>query len=672
MKVYKRNVRIANIGIRFFYLRFQSTFAQYRLDEFLKLKTKSTVPSLTGNRVHSEESFWHSAAHILGWAMESKYGSNCFLTDGPANSDGFFYDALLIKNLSPDFIKSRSYQHINELIHPNRIQSDISKLLHEEYGPVQYVTDSDLKQLTKMCMKLASQNKPFEYATVSKEESQKIFIHSPFKLSIIDKIPKDDPITLFRCGDFVDLCRGPHISNTEMLKVFSLTKTGATQWEPGLQNLSRVYGVAFNSTEKLKEYKVLQAQAESRNHRTIGRKQDLFTFHPYSPGSPFFLPHGIRIIQKLKEFLRNEYKEFGFQEVVTPLIFSKELWEKSGHWQNYKEDMFTLASSCDHHNHEDSNDGDTMYSLKPMNCPGHCLLFNETVNSYRDLPLRFAEFSPLHRNEASGALTGLTRVRMFHQDDGHIFCTKEQIFSEIQSSLKFIDKVYKIFGFPSYELTLSTRPTTNYIGTIEEWDHAEESLKGALESTKNPWSVKQGDGAFYGPKIDVMVRDSMNRSHQTATIQLDFQLPQRFALQYQDKNGSYSTPVIVHRAVLGSIERMFAILIEHYGGKWPFWVSPRQCIVVTTRLDCNMYGEQVQMQLSNNGKYFADGDFSDKSLAKKVREAQQKAYNFIIVVGDKEAESGEITVRTRDGKQLSIPTVEQLLEHFEVITNQYQ
>ncbi|KAI8369539.1 threonyl-tRNA synthetase [Radiomyces spectabilis] len=411
--------------------------------------------------------------------------------------------------------------------------------------------------------------------------------------------------------------------------------------------------------------------------------------HPVSPGSIFMLPHGTRIVNKLQQFLRDEYARYGYQEVMTPLMYKKDLWETSGHWQNYKDDMFIIQSGrdaptgCSGHSHDamdetiaQSIEDEGLFGLKPMNCPGHCLIFDSTPQSYRDLPIRLADFSPLHRNEASGALTGLTRVRRFHQDDAHIFCTEQQISSEIKSCLSFVDRVYKAFRFPHYDLTLSTRPESKLIGTVEEWDHAESALKEALNATGRPWSLKEGDGAFYGPKIDIMVKDSSGKSHQTATIQLDFQLPQRFGLKYIDEHDKPQTPVIIHRAILGSVERMLAILIEHTAGKWPFWLSPRQAVVIPVASQFNEYANSVakSLALGDNSQetYYVDVDTSRESLNKKIRNGQQQRYNFCLIVGQKELDANAVNIRTRDGRFLGTQSLDQVRNMFKDLTVKFE
>ncbi|KAI9179396.1 threonyl-tRNA synthetase [Blastocladiella emersonii ATCC 22665] len=462
-----------------------------------------------------------------------------------------------------------------------------------------------------------------------------------------------------------------------------------------------------------------------RDHRSIGQMQKLFNFHDLSPGSAFFLPHGTHIVYRLMDLMRTQYRRFGFSEVITPLLYKRPLWQASGHWDNYKDDMFTVLpgqgdqaapaapapvpapakaeapaaaveapedaaavkweshEGCAHHAHHaepaaaaaDAEAG--LYGLKPMNCPGHCLLFKSTRHSYKDLPLRIADFSPLHRNEASGALSGLTRVRRFHQDDAHIFCTRDQIAAEMTATLRMIDEVYTLFGFTSWEFALSTRPD-KFIGSVAEWDAAEATLRGVLDQHGRAWRENPGDGAFYGPKIDVRVQDAAGRSHQTATVQLDFQLPQRFGLEYENADNSVDRPVMIHRAVLGSVERMFAILAEHYRGHWPFWLSPRHAVVIPIhhkRPQLLEYAQKVRDLLSgaavdatrlipSRGERWSramhaelsaldathapltvDVDLSTHTLKHKIRAAQDAGYNFILLVGDAELEARSVSVR---------------------------
>jgi threonyl-tRNA synthetase len=421
------------------------------------------------------------------------------------------------------------------------------------------------------------------------------------------------------------------------------------------------------------------------DHRALAQAHNLFITSPYSPGSPLILPNGAYVFQKLQSFLRAQYPQFGFQEVITPIIYKKSLWEKSGHWENYAEDMFSVQGRGATGQTDKAQVGeDEEFGLKPMNCPGHCLLFRDEIKSYRDLPIRYADFSALHRNEVSGSLTGLTRVRRFHQDDAHIFCRPDQILSEIEQTLKFVAMVYETFGLGPYKLLLSTRPKDSFIGTIEEWDSAEQQLSAALDNTGSEWAINEGDGAFYGPKIDIILKDSHGKEHQTATIQLDFQLTQRFDLQYQASpeeleagsqtsmdaglDASLRRPVIIHRAIYGSIERFMALLIEHYAGKYPFWLSPRPAVILSLNSDPKVLAHvsRVQSVLSGLQPHDAlpptsstsprplplstihlpiDIDTSDRSLGKKVAESRLKMYNHQIVVGGKEAESDTIVLK---------------------------
>lgn len=415
------------------------------------------------------------------------------------------------------------------------------------------------------------------------------------------------------------------------------------------------------------------------DHRALGTAQDLFTTSSYSPGSPLFLPNGTRIVNKLLSFLRAQYNQYGFQEVLTPNIYKKSLWEISGHWQNYKDDMYEVSGRGASGQAEAGEIGeDESYGLKPMNCPGHCLLFKSQNHSYRELPVRYADFSPLHRNEVSGSLSGLTRVRRFHQDDGHIFCRPQQIRREIGLALEFTDMVMRTFNLGKYELVLSTRPEKDFIGSLELWDSAERQLKDALDSTNRTWELNEGDGAFYGPKIDIRLQDSDGKSHQLSTIQLDVNLPRRFGLEYKVAEGEEdydpttpgkATPVLIHRAIFGSIERFLALLIEHYGGRWPFWLSPRQGIVLPVYhgdrvvrgaeeaaakisgcrpllqpLDEEDPKPAAQALSSADMTFQIDVDSSNRSLKKRIQEAKQKKYNFIYVLGEKNLEDGSVDV----------------------------
>nr|XP_030734260.1 threonine--tRNA ligase 2, cytoplasmic isoform X1 [Globicephala melas]XP_030734261.1 threonine--tRNA ligase 2, cytoplasmic isoform X1 [Globicephala melas] len=404
-----------------------------------------------------------------------------------------------------------------------------------------------------------------------------------------------------------------------------------------METLQRVYGISFPDDQMMTAWEKLQEETKTQDHRRIGKEQELFFFHDLSPGSCFFLPRGAFVYNTLMDFIREEYHRRSFMEVLSPNVYSSKLWETSGHWQHYSDNMFTFDI-----------DKDT-FALKPMNCPGHCLMFAHRPRSWREMPIRFADFGALHRNEPSGTLHGLTHVRRFQQDDAHIFCTVEQIEEEIKGCLQFLQSVYSTFGF-SFQLNLSTRPE-NFLGEVEIWDEAEKQLQNSLMEFGKPWKMNPGDGAFYGPKIDIKIKDAIGRYHQCATIQLDFQLPVRFNLTYVSKDGDdKKNPVIIHRAILGSVERMIAILSENYGGKWPFWLSPRQVMVIPVEPTCEKYALQVSTEFFEEG-FMADVDLDHScTLNKKIRNAQLDQYNFILVVGEKEKTNNAVNVRTRDNK----------------------
>lgn len=561
------------------------------------------------------DTFWHSSAHILGEALERKYG--CKLCIGPCTTrgEGFYYDAFYGE-------LGLNEEHFKEI-------------------------ESKANDIT------VKQKQPFERIEVSREQALELFSENEFKVEIIKDLPDDKTITVYRCGDLVDLCRGPHIPNTSFVKAFACLKASSAYWRGNKdrESLQRVYGISYPDSKQLKEYLTLLEEAKKYDHRQLGLKQELFFFHPLSPGSAFFLPYGARIYNKLVNFLQKQYRDRGYDEVLTPNMYNMQLWETSGHAANYKDNMFTFKVE----NQE--------FGLKPMNCPGHCLMFDYRVRSYRELPLRLADFGVLHRNEASGALTGLTRVRRFQQDDAHIFCRENQVKKEVGSVLDFIQYAYDIFGF-TFELELSTRPE-KYLGDIETWDRAEAALKEALDVFGRPWKVNEGDGAFYGPKIDIGVFDALKRKFQCATLQLDFQLPQRFNLSYSAEDESKrERPVMIHRAILGSVERMTAILLEHYKGKWPFWLSPRQAIVCPVSEKSQAYASQLRDKIHDAG-YYVDVDATDRKIQKKVREAQLAQYNYILVVGEEEANTGQVSVRVRDKGDHSVMSIEKLLQHFE-------
>ncbi|KLO07441.1 tars protein [Schizopora paradoxa] len=545
--------------------------------------------------------FWHSSAHVLGEAAELYYG--CNLCMGLPTEDGFYYEIAIE----------------NRVVHPT------------DFPALEKLSDGAIKQKQK-----------FERLVVSKENLLKMFEYNKYKKFLINStVPDGESTTVYRCGPMIDLCPGPHIPHTGHIEAMMVAKNSASYFlgEPGNDSLQRISGISFPSKKELDEHKVMLAEAAKRDHRKIGKEQELFFFNDLSPGSCFFLPHGTRMYNCLVELMRSELAKRGYQEVISPNMFNVKLWETSGHWKNYKNDMFTLEVEKE------------SWALKPMNCPGHCLIFDSRDRSYKELPIRMAEFGVLHRNEASGALTGLTRVRRFVQDDAHIFCMPSQIEDEIAGIFDLMQSVYGLFDF-TFELELSTRPD-NYLGEIETWDLAEKQLSNALDKFRpGKWKEKPGDGAFYGPKIDIGIRDALGRIFQCATCQLDFQLPERFQLRYRgpddgDAEKPMPRPVIIHRAILGSLERFMAILTEHLYGKWPFWLSPRQVLVVPIAAPFQEYASEVANKLSSLG-IFADVDDSDNSLGKKIRNGEVSQYNFIFVVGEQEQKARSVNIRNRD------------------------
>jgi len=563
--------------------------------------------------------FWHSSAHILGASLEKLYGAH--LCIGPPVNPGFYYDCYL------------GEEHLSQ---------------------------DNFEAIENSATELVGQKAPFQRVVLTKAEALELFSYNPFKTQLIQyKVAEGEKTTAYRCGHLIDLCKGPHLPNTGLVKAFAVTKNSSCYWLGKAENdsLQRIYGVSFPDKAELEEYLENQRKIAARDHHNIGRDQDLFFWHPHSAGSTFFLPAGARIYNRLMDFTRRQYRCRGFTEVISPNMFNCDLWKTSGHYAKYKDDMFIF------------NVENAEWGLKPMNCPGHCLMFDHVQRSYKELPLRFADFGVLHRNEASGALSGLTRVRRFQQDDAHIFCRRDQITQEVLGSLDFLSYIYGVFGF-EYELELSTRPA-NALGGVDLWTSAEEQLASALNQFGKPWKVNPGDGAFYGPKIDIKVYDAMKRRHQCGTVQLDFNLPKRFNLQYKTEDyGSevkiseeelvqyedfkekqckpgFERPVIIHRAILGSMERMMAVLAEHFGGKWPFWLSPRQAIIIPVSEKFISYAETVKTTLELAG-YFVEVDRSSLTLNKKIRNAQVSQYNYIGVVGKDEVAAGSVDVRDRD------------------------
>jgi len=567
------------------------------------IEKDSEIKILTFKDEKGKEIFRHSSAHLMAQAVKRTF-PEAKLTIGPVVEEGFYYD----------------------IDHPPFKQEDLAKI------------EGEMKKIVK-------ENLEIKREEMSTKDALKIFKDNSYKTEIIKNIEefgegkteKSDIVSLYSQGEFKDLCRGPHLPRTGMIKAFKITKVAGAYWRGDAKNkqLQRLYAISFPDKKELKEYLAMLEEAEKRDHRKLGRELNLFTFNELSPGSPFFFPKGTIIYSELQKFIRSEYVKRGYQEVITPLLYDKALWETSGHWEHYKDDMFIL------------NVDGREFSMKPMNCPSHVLMYKVSTKSYRDLPWRVADFAPLHRNELKGVLGGLTRVRKFSQDDAHIFCTEEQMEQEIFDLLDFIDYVYKQVFKMDYELGLSTKPE-KAMGSQEIWDNAENALMTAMNKKKVPFVINKGDGAFYGPKIDILIKDALNRPWQTATIQLDFQMPGRFNATYEGADGAKHTPIMIHRAILGSLERFIGIITEHFAGKFPLWLSPVQVKILTIANRHEIFADRVAEVLKENG-IRAEKDYASETMNKKIRNAQLEKVNYIIVIGDKEADEKSVNVRTRDG-----------------------
>ncbi|MBS5002039.1 threonine--tRNA ligase [Holdemania filiformis] len=554
----------------------------------------------------------HSCAHLLAQAVKHLYPHAKFWV-GPVITDGFYYDI----DLGDD-------------------------VLHEE----------DLAKIEKEMKKIAKDGKRIVRHEISKAEALEMFKDDPYKLDLIGHMDEDDTvISCYSQGDFTDLCRGPHVESVKELKHFKLLKVSGAYWKGDANNkmLQRVYGICFDTDEEVQNYLNFLEEAKKRDHKKLGRELDLFMMSEYGPGFPFFLPNGMILRNVLENYWYEEHTKEGYQFIKTPIMLSKELWELSGHWANYKENMYTTMID------------DREFAIKPMNCPGGMLVYKNGLHSYKDLPLRVGELGQVHRHEASGALNGLFRVRTFTQDDAHIFMREDQIESEVVRLINFIDRVYSVFGL-SYEIELSTRPEKKYIGSIEIWDKAEAALEAACHAAGKACKINPGDGAFYGPKLDFHLTDSLGRVWQCGTIQLDMNLPERFDLTYVDADGSKKRPIMLHRVIFGSIERFIGILIEHYAGAFPMWLAPQQVVIVPVHHERHLdYAKELEAMLLAKGvRVKVDG--RNEKLGYRVREAQTHKIPMQIVVGDGEVENNTATVR-RYGKKDSVTlSKEELLE----------
>lgn len=569
------------------------------------LAPNDEVEILTFEDPEGRHTFWHSSAHLLAQAIKRLY-PEALPTIGPAIEEGFFYD---FANL-----------HISEEDFP-RVEQEVQKIVRERIVPERIEFQGEA-------------------------EARGEFGNNPFKMEIISK--KEETLSAYRQGDFVDLCTGPHIPNTSIVQAFKVLKTSGAYWRgnPENEQLTRVYGISFPDKKQLSAYLHRIEEAKKRDHRVVGKRLDLFSFHEEGPGMPFFHPRGVVLWNELLAFIRELHREAGYVEIKTPVMLSRQLWETSGHWENYRENMYT------------SEVEGREFAIKPMNCPGCMLFFRSGQYSYRQLPLRVAEIGNVHRHEMSGALSGLFRVRSFHQDDTHIFMKPEDIKPEILGVLALTDRLYSTFGL-EYHLELSTRPEKS-IGSDEQWEVATRGLREALDASGREYRINEGDGAFYGPKIDMHIKDAIGRTWQCGTIQLDMALPERFDLYYDTKDGGKARPIMIHRAIYGSLERFLGILIEHYVGRFPLWCSPVQVRVLSVAERHHDYAEEIRAKLFAAGLR-ADADESAESIPKKVRSAQVEQVNYILVVGDQELENTTVNVRTRGGQVLGERKIDDLI-----------
>ncbi|MCK5836866.1 MAG: threonine--tRNA ligase, partial [Desulfobacula sp.] len=518
------------------------------------------------------------------------------LTIGPVVEDGFYYDI------------------------------DMDPISKDDLGAI----EAEMKKIIKA-------KNTFERNVVSKEEALDIFKDNPFKLELINELDEAEEISLYQNGKFIDLCRGPHIPHTGMIKGFKLLKISGAYWraDQTREQLQRLYGISFFDKKKLNQYLHMIEEAKKRDHRKLGTRLDLYSFHDEAAGMPFFHAKGMDIWNALLDYWREEHKAAGYVETKTPVMLNRKLWEQSGHWENYRENMYTSVID------------DEEYAIKPMNCPGGMLLYKTKSYSYRDLPLRVGEIGLVHRHELSGALSGLFRVRAFHQDDAHIFMTADQIDNEVLGVLKLAERIYSRFGL-KFHLELSTRPKKS-IGSDEQWEEATNGLKAALELYGQAYAINEGDGAFYGPKIDIHIKDALGRTWQCGTVQLDMALPERFDLTYKGQDNEKHRPIMIHRVIYGSLERFFGILVEHFAGKFPLWLAPVQAILLPINQDLANYAETVKTELETF-QIRCEVDKRSETLKKKIRDAQLNYIPLIITIGDKEKETQTLSVRTLDGK----------------------
>ena len=581
------------------------------VDTSFIIEGDSDVAIITIKDEKALEVIRHSTAHLLAQATQQIY-PKAQVTIGPVIDNGFYYDFAYKEGFS----------------------------------------EQDLAKIEKKMNAIVKQNLPIERMEMTREEAVKFFkgMGEHYKAEIIESIPTNEVLSLYKQGDFVDLCRGPHVPSTSKLKAFKLMKLAGAYWRGDSNNemLQRVYGTAWENKDDLAAHLHRLEEAEKRDHRKIGKLQNLFHTQEEAPGMVFWHPKGWTLYQIIMQYMSQVFKDNGYQEVHTPEVMDRTLWEKSGHWDKFGDAMFTT--------HSENRD----YAVKPMNCPGHVQIFNQGLKSYRDLPLRLAEFGSCHRNEPSGTLHGIMRVRNFVQDDAHIFCTVDQIQSEVSSFIDLTFKVYKHFGFENIDIKLSTRPEKR-VGSDEVWDQAEAALATALDAKGIDWELQEGEGAFYGPKVEFVLKDCLDREWQCGTIQADFSMPDRLDAHYIAEDGSKQIPVMLHRVIVGSIERFTGILIEHYEGAFPSWLAPIQAVIINISQKQEEYTKNVEINLKNQGLRVIS-DLRNEKIGFKIREHSMQRYPYILVVGDREQENNQVSVRRRGGEDLGSMSLEALTE----------
>ncbi|CAM8401455.1 threonine--tRNA ligase [Candidatus Methylopumilus planktonicus] len=575
------------------------------------IREDSDLAIITDKNPEGLEVIRHSTAHLMAYAVKELF-PDAQVTIGPVIEHGFYYDFSYTRPFTPE----------------------------------------DLEKIEKKMTEVVNRDLPITRKVLLRNDAVKYFksIKENYKAEIIESIPADQEVSLYTEGEFTDLCRGPHVPSTGKLKVFKLMKVAGAYWRGDSKNemLQRIYGTAWTNKEDLQNYLFMLEEAEKRDHRKLGKQLDLFHMQDEAPGMVFWHPKGWSIWQEVEHYMRKMFLDYGYQEVRTPTVMDKTLWEKSGHWQNYRDNMFTTSS--------ENRD----YAVKPMNCPGHIQIFNNTLHSYRDLPLRLAEFGSCHRNEPSGSLHGLMRVRGFTQDDAHIFCTEEQIKDEVAQFIVMLFKAYQDFGFKDVLVKLSTRPEKR-VGSDETWDKAESALKAALVENKLEFDLQPGEGAFYGPKIEFTLKDSLSRLWQCGTIQLDFNLPERLGAEYVTEDNSRKHPVMLHRAIVGSMERFIGILIEHYSGAMPLWLAPTQAVILNIADAHASYASKVMDELKKN-HIRCDSDLRNEKITYKIREHSLQKIPYLLIVGEKEMEAGQVAVRTRKGEDLGSMSIKSLID----------